>query len=89
MAASEDVQYFQFDSLGNMYVYEAGSGFSGPAIKVEPGFEMGEVTEMTPNLSLSSNVQATSVETRSESVTLLQVEPKIESENCSQTSTKR
>ena len=57
MAASEDVQYFQFDEFGNMFVYEPGSGFSGPSVKVEPGFEMSEVVDMTQNLSLSSEVK--------------------------------
>ena len=45
LAASEDVQYFQFDSEGNMFIFEPGSGFSGPAVKVEPGFEMQTYTQ--------------------------------------------
>ena len=28
-----------------MYVFQPGSGFSGPSIKVEPGFEMNECTQ--------------------------------------------
>ena len=40
LIASESVQYFQFDSSGNMFIFQPGSGFSGPAVKVEPGFEM-------------------------------------------------
>ena len=37
MAKSEDVQYFQFDQSGNMYVFEPGAGFSGVCKKVSPG----------------------------------------------------
>ena len=36
---SGDVQYFQFDSTGNMFVFEPGAGFSGPSLKIEPGFQ--------------------------------------------------
>ena len=36
---SEDIQYFQFDSSGNMYVFEPGAGMSGIAKKIEPGEE--------------------------------------------------
>ena len=50
MAASESVQYFQFDQDGNMYVFRPGSGFSGPSVKVEPGFEMAEVKDLTQSL---------------------------------------
>ena len=39
LAKPEDVQYFQFDSNGNMYVFEPGAGCSGLARKVEPGEE--------------------------------------------------
>ena len=45
MACSKDVQYFQLDEQGNMFVHKPGSGFSGPAIKVKSGFEMNEVKE--------------------------------------------
>ena len=45
MAKAESVQYFQFDQTGNLYVYEPGAGCSGPCVKVEPGFEMGEICE--------------------------------------------
>ena len=38
--SSEDVQYFQFDSDGNMYVFEPGAGMSGECVRVEPGFEV-------------------------------------------------
>ena len=50
LAASESVQYFQFDSAGNMYVYEPGSGFSGPSVMVNPGFEMSEVSNLCDEL---------------------------------------
>ena len=39
MTKSEDVQYFQFDQLGNMYVFQPGSGFSGIAKMVKPGHD--------------------------------------------------
>ena len=42
LRASEDIQYFQFDQDGNMFIFQPCSGFSGPAIKVEPGFEMNQ-----------------------------------------------
>ena len=45
MVESESVQYFQFNKYGNMYVYEPGSGFSGKAKLVEPGFEMEQVSD--------------------------------------------
>lgn len=37
---SEDVQYFQFDKEGNMYVFPPGSGFTGEAKLVKPGDEL-------------------------------------------------
>ena len=40
LAKFEDVQYFQFDSDGNMYVYEGGAGCTGHVRKVEPGDEL-------------------------------------------------
>ena len=45
LKCSESVQYFQFDSDGNMYVFRPGSGFSGPSIKVDPGFQMEECSQ--------------------------------------------
>ena len=36
----ESVQYFQFDSEGNMYMYPPGSGFSGKPKLVQPGDEL-------------------------------------------------
>ena len=52
---SGDVQYFQFDSTGNMYVFEPGAGFSGRSVKIEPGFEL----EETQNIEFSEvNVTA-------------------------------
>ena len=40
IAKPEDVQYFQFDSDGNMYVYEPGAGCTGAVRKVAPGDEL-------------------------------------------------
>ena len=40
MCASQPVQYFQFDSDGNMFVYPPGSGFSGIPKLVQPGDEL-------------------------------------------------
>ena len=40
MIASEDVQYFKFDSEGNMFVYEPGARFSGDCHLVSPGDEL-------------------------------------------------
>ena len=40
MSKSESVQYFQFDGQGNMFVYPAGSGFSGIPKLVRPGDEL-------------------------------------------------
>ena len=45
LRASESVQYFQFDQSGNMFVFGPGAGFSGPSLKVEPGFEMSETSQ--------------------------------------------
>ena len=45
MVKSEDVQYFRFDEQGHLFVYEAGSGFSGPSYKVQQGFEMNEMMQ--------------------------------------------
>ena len=36
----ESVQYFQFDSEGNMYMFAPGAGFSGISKKVAPGDEL-------------------------------------------------
>ena len=81
MRASEDVQYFQFDQFGNMYVFEPGSGFSGPSVKVEPGFVMQEVVDMTQNLSLSSNVTETQREVKTKCVEISQESSVISSTN--------
>ena len=40
MHASETVQYFQFDSDGNMFMFPAGSGINGVPKMVKPGDEM-------------------------------------------------
>ena len=61
----ESVQYFQFDSEGNMYVFQPGSGFSGPSVRVEPGFEIEDFTQegLFTQSDVSSNMMACSVET--------------------------
>ena len=53
------MQYFQFDSSGNMYVYEPGSGFSGPSVKVNPGFELAEVSDLSEKLVNVTDVSST------------------------------
>ena len=40
LAQSEDIQYFQFDKDGNMYIFEGGAGCTGLSRKVEPGEEL-------------------------------------------------
>ena len=45
LVQSEDVQYFRFDENGDLFIYETGSGFSGPSFKVEQGFEINEVMQ--------------------------------------------
>ena len=45
LKCSEDIQYFQFDKDGNMLIFKPGSGFTGPSVKVEPGFEIDECTQ--------------------------------------------
>ena len=67
MAQSEDVQYFQFDSEGNMYIYEGGAGCTGIPRKVAPGEEL--------HLSNGVNITDTQVETFD---SLNVVEPKLE-----------
>ena len=56
LAKPESVQYFQFDSEGNMYMYEPGAGFSGLAKIVHPGDELfnEEVVTQTPSFSDSN-----------------------------------
>ena len=64
MAASESIQYFQFDSTGNLFVFEPGAGCSGPCVKVEPGFEMSEISQCVPSsdaFSGSVNFEQSSV----------------------------
>ena len=60
------MQYFQFDSSGNMFIFAPGSGFSGPAVKVEPGFELSEVQNVTQSLvhelSLTTDVDKSSTQ---------------------------
>ena len=46
LRASESVQYFQFDQTGNMFVFEPGAGFTGPSVKVNPGFEMSVTSDV-------------------------------------------
>ena len=52
----ESVQYFQFDSVGNMYVYPAGLGFSGIPQLVQPGDEIfgGETIGSSGNITQST-----------------------------------
>ena len=40
IAKPEDVQYFQFDSEGNMFIFEPGAGCTGNVRKVSPGEEL-------------------------------------------------
>ena len=56
LACSEGVQYFQFDSQGNLYVFEPGVGCSGPCVKVEPGFEMKEISQISTFSNASVNM---------------------------------
>ena len=46
LACLESVQYFQFDSDRNLFVYEPGAGFSGNCVRVEPGFDLNEISQM-------------------------------------------
>ena len=48
LAQPEDVQYFQFDKEGNMYIFEPGAGCTGVPRMVQPGEEL--------HLSSSSDV---------------------------------
>ena len=59
MISSELVQYFQFDSEGNMYVFRPGSGFSRPSIRVEPGFEFDECSQDSLFVETVSDVPST------------------------------
>ena len=52
----ESVQYFQFDSDGNMYVYPAGSGFSGVPRLVHPSEELCFTNESKISNDLESQV---------------------------------
>ena len=38
-----------------MFVYEPGSGFSGVSVKVEPGFEMSEISNFTQEVFSTVN----------------------------------
>ena len=73
------MQYFQFDSEGNMYIFQPGSGFSGPSVKVEAGFEMEKYSQedlfrdsgvMISDVDEHSQLVFTSTETNSQSVAL-------------------
>ena len=63
LAKSEDVQYFQFDKDGNMYVYEPGSGCTGVTRKVEPGEELhlGVWSEVNVTEKFSDSLASTSI----------------------------
>ena len=79
MVASEDVQYFQFDQEGNMFVYKPESGFSGPSVMVEPGFDMKEVTELIQNLSSSCYVSKSTTEVKSDVTEMSQLSTNLSS----------
>ena len=53
LACSEDVQFFQFDSSGNMYIFPPGSGCTGVPTLVQPGDEMifGKKSELSEDLT--------------------------------------
>ena len=56
--ASESVQFFQFDSEGNMYMFAPGAGCTGVIKLVQPGDEMiftGQSVESNSNTGISSN----------------------------------
>ena len=50
---SEPVQYFQFDQMGNMYVYEPGSGYSGEAKLVPPSCELDKMSNSWSEIASS------------------------------------
>ena len=54
MVDCESVQYFKFDSMGNMFLYEPGSGFLGEA-KLVQGFEMQELSNWSQMLASAGN----------------------------------
>ena len=45
-----------------MFIYEPGSGFSGPCVKVEPGFEMEQVRE-SQQFSRQNDIASTAQDT--------------------------
>ena len=53
----ESVQYFQFDSDGNIYVYCPGAGFSGIAKLVRPGADMNSTWNEDENISTEPELQ--------------------------------
>ena len=67
IAKPEDVQYFQFNSDGNMYVYKAGAECTGAVRKVAPGEELNfssnvpDISTQRYNMIAPSNVTAVSV----------------------------
>ena len=82
LTCSESVQYFQFDSEGNMFIFQPASGFTGPSLKVEPGFEMGKYSQ--EKLFHDSGVVSSDVSDDSKfssSSTQLQSEPIISSDS--------
>ena len=62
MALPETVQYFQFDSKGNLYVYPAGSGVTGTPRLVQPGEEMVFNDETQSTYSQGLNDRSTCIE---------------------------
>ena len=56
LASPEDVQFFQFDQEGNMYVFPPGSGCTGIPRLVQPGEELIFSNSEELSQDLSSNV---------------------------------
>ena len=56
-----------------MYVYKPGSGFSGPSVMVEPGFDMKEVSDLTQSLSVKAEIVDQEVATGSDVFEMSQV----------------
>ena len=89
LVASELVQYFQFDQNGNMFVFRLGSGFSGPSVKVEPGFDMQEVQTITQELGEEVKSESLSPNSVFEMPQVSEVVSSIEAEIVAPTPSKR
>ena len=71
LRASETVQFFQFDSDGNMFVFPAGSGCTGVPRLVQPGEQYifgGQSVQSEENLFQSSGLSVIGLETKANSV---------------------